>query len=335
MTRRNSNPYFDPAKYHHRPWGFRNPPGSPPGHRFTIELAREAAHFLGEIRRLVGHYPFPPEHVIAEQDALQLLQSIQAPHRVTWLGHASFLLHCRDRVILTDPYLTDYASPLPLRTTKRLVPAAISIRNLPTIDTILISHNHYDHLDAPALRQLAQRFPHALVVVPLGLRDLVREQGFSYVVELDWYDAHDDAGLCITAVPAVHASRRGVGDTNRTLWCGFRVQAADFSFYFAGDTAYGAVFREIGERLGPCDLGLVPIGAYQPRLLMAPVHATPEEAAQIGLDIQARQLIGMHWGTIRLTTEPMLEPAERFLAADCPLPRRVMRIGETLAFPIP
>lgn len=329
MSRR--NPYFDPTRYHHRPWGFRNPPGSPPGHRFSIELAREAAHFLGEIRRVVGHYPFPPEHVIPENEALQMLERINAPRKLTWLGHACFLLHCGGRVMLTDPYLTDYASPLPLRTTKRLVPAAISIRNLPAVDTILISHNHYDHLDAPALRQLAQRFPHALVCVPLGLRDLVREQGFRDVVELDWYDAHRDAELMITAVPAVHASRRGVGDTNRSLWCGFYLQVDGFTTYFAGDTAYGAVFREMGATLGPCDLGLVPIGAYQPRVLMAPVHATPEEAVQIGEDLQARRLIGMHWGTIRLTIEPMLEPPERFLAVDSPIPRQVMRIGETLA----
>jgi N-acyl-phosphatidylethanolamine-hydrolysing phospholipase D len=269
--------------------------------------------------------------VIAEADALALLQSVDAPNRITWLGHACFLLQCGGRAILTDPYLTDYASPLPLRSARRLVPAAISIANLPVIDTILVSHNHYDHLDSKALQQLARRFPHALVCVPLGLRDLVREQGFSHVVELDWYDEHRDDNLLVTAVPAVHSSRRGLGDTNRSLWCGFSIQAGHYSTYFAGDTAYGAVFREMGERLGPCDLGLVPIGAYQPRSLMAPVHATPEEAVQIGVDIQARRLIGMHWGTIRLTTEPMLEPAERFLATDHSIPRQVMRIGETMA----
>jgi L-ascorbate metabolism protein UlaG (beta-lactamase superfamily) len=106
---------------------------------------------------------------------------------------------------------------------------------------------------------------------------------------------------------------------------------ADYSVYFAGDTAYGKVFAEMGQQLGPCDLGLVPIGAYQPRILMAPVHATPEEAVRIGLDLGARQIIGMHWGTIRLTTEPMLEPAQRFLAAPGDIARKVMRIGETLA----
>ena len=331
MMLRNKNPYYDPAKYHHLPDGFRNPPGSPPGRRVTVEMAREAAHFLGELVRLTGDYPFPADHVIPTPQALAQMVGLDAPRKITWLGHACFLLQLHGRVVLTDPYLTDYASPIPLPTTRRLIPAAIPVAQLPVVDTILLSHNHYDHLDIAALVQLAQRFPHCLVCVPLGLRDLVQQQGFSHVVELDWYDVQRDADLQITAVPAVHTSRRGMGDTNRSLWCGFRVDIAGFSCYFAGDTAYGAVFQEMGQRLGPCDLGLVPIGAYQPRVLMAPVHATPEEALQIGVDLGARQLIGMHWGTIRLTTEPMLEPAQRFLTAQPDLPRRVMRIGETLA----
>ena len=328
---RRKNPYYDPAKYHHRPDGFRNPPGSPPGRVLTTELAREAAHFMGELIRLAGHYPFPDDHVIPEAQALEQMAQLIAPRKITWLGHASFLVQLDGRVLLTDPYLTDYASPVPSRATKRLVPPGIHIDNLPVVDTILISHNHYDHLDVRALKKLARRFPHALVCVPLGLRDLVQEQGFTHVVELDWYDLHQDQDLLVTAVPAVHTSRRGMGDNNRSLWCGFRCEMQDFSLYFAGDTAYGQVFAEMGSRLGPCDLGLVPIGAYQPRILMAPVHATPEEALQIGVDLGARQLIGMHWGTIRLTIEPMLEPAERFLAAPGAIPRRVMRIGETLA----
>jgi N-acyl-phosphatidylethanolamine-hydrolysing phospholipase D len=328
---RRKNPYYDPAKYHHRPDGFRNPPGSPPGHRITAELAREAAHFLGELVRLAGHYPFPDDHVIPQEQAIALLQAQTAPRTITWLGHASFLLQLDGRVLLTDPFLTDYASPVPSVAVKRLVPPGIAIEHLPVVDTVLISHNHYDHLDARALSLLARRFPHALVCVPLGLRDLVQKQGFTHVVELDWYDRHADRELVVMAVPAVHTSRRGIGDTNRSLWCGFRCEINDYSCYFAGDTAYGEVFADIGNRLGPCDLGLVPIGAYQPRVLMAPVHATPEDAVQIGVDLGVRQLIGMHWGTIRLTTEPMLEPAQRFLAAPGAVPRRVMRIGETLA----
>lgn len=328
---RKKNPYYDPSKYHHKPTGFRNPPGSPRGRRLTGELAREAAHFLGEMQRLVGHYPFPADHVIPEVESLRLWYSLGNVNKILWLGHACFLLQLDGRTILTDPYLTEYASPVPMRTTRRLVPAAIRIGQLPPVDTILISHNHYDHLDVPALRQLAARFADAQVYVPLGLRDLVGRQGFRRIVEQDWFDRHETAGLAVTAVPAVHMSRRGLMDTNTTLWCGFRCEVADYSVYFAGDTAYGATFADIGARLGPCDLGLVPIGAYQPRILMEPVHATPEEAVRIGEDLGARRLIGMHWGTIRLTTEPMLEPAERFMAASGAIPRQVMRIGESLA----
>lgn len=328
---RKKNPYYDPDKYHHKPTGFRNPPGSPRGWRLTRELAREAAHFLGEMQRLAGHYPFPADHVIPEAESLRQWQALGDANKILWLGHACFLLQLAGRTILTDPYLTEYASPVPLRTTRRLVPAAIRIGQLPAVDTILVSHNHYDHLDAPALKQLAARFPGARVHVPLGLGALMSSLGFRQITEQDWFDRHEHEALAVTAVPAVHMSRRGLMDTNSTLWCGFRCDVADYSVYFAGDTAYGATFADIGARLGPCDLGLVPIGAYQPRTLMAPVHATPEEAVRIGEDLGARRLIGMHWGTIRLTTEPMLEPPGRFLAAPGAIPRQVMRIGESLA----
>lgn len=327
------NPYFDPDKSHHKPTGFRNPPGSPRGRRLSAELAREAAHFLGEMRRMVRDpYPFPDDHVISETQALRRYHECPASHRVTWLGHASFLLTFAGVKVLTDPYLSDYASPLPMKMTRRLIPAAISEAHLPPLDVILISHNHYDHLDTVALRKLATVHGNAELVVPLGLKPLLSRFGFRHITELDWYDEYSVAGLRVHGLPAIHTSKRGVGDTNRSLWCGFRVSDESKSVYFAGDTAYGPVFQEIGERFNRFDLGLVPIGAYQPRVLMKPVHCTPEEAVQIGMDIGADHLIGMHWGTIRLTTEPMLEPKERFLAGSQAISRQVMSIGETLPF---
>ena len=169
-------------------------------------------------------------------------------------------------------------------------------------------------------------------MVPLGLKGSLARFGFRRITELDWYDTATIAGLTIDALPAIHTSKRGLYDTNRSLWCGFRLADSERSVYFAGDTAYGEVFRDIGERYQGFDLGLVPIGAYQPRSLMQPVHCTPEEAVQIGRDIGARHLVGMHWGTIRLSMEPMLEPRDRFLDAPDALSRQVMRIGETVAF---
>ena len=328
-----TNPYFDPDRPHHKPNGFRNPAGSPRGRRLSAELAREAAHFLGEMRRMVRDpYPFPDDHVIPEADALERYDSLPEPYRLTWIGHACFMVTFNGIRVLTDPYMSPYASPVPLKTTRRLVPAAIRETRLPPLDLILISHNHYDHLDSVSLKRLVQAHPQAQVVAPLGLKELLLRLGFTHITELDWYDSCERAGVEIQAVPAIHTSKRGIGDTNRSLWCGFRISSGDRSVYFAGDTAYGEVFQEIGARCGGFDLGLVPIGAYQPRILMKPVHCTPEEAIAIGRDIGARHLVGMHWGTIRLTTEPMLEPRDRFLGAADTLSRQVMKIGETISF---
>lgn len=331
---RRKNPYYDAEKFHHTPKGFRNPPGSPSMRVLSAEMAREAAHFLGEMRKALSDpYPFPTDHAIPKADALAQWAANREPYKILWLGHACFLLSFGGIHVLTDPFLTDYASPVPISTARRLVPAAIPVAELPPIHIILLSHNHYDHLDAPALKQLAKRFPRAHVVVPLGLQGMMQQAGFSRVQEGDWWDNVEVAGLKVTIVPAVHTSRRGLGDTNRSLWCGFAFGDASRQVFFAGDTAYGEVFRVIGDLCGPFALGLVPIGAYEPRMLMHSVHCNPEEAVRIGIDIRARHLVGMHWGTIRLTVEPMLEPKARFLADAEGPDRSVLRIGETMTMP--
>ena len=324
------NPWYNPDKPHHTRSGFCNPPGSPTRPPLSAEVAREAAHFAGELLRLAGKNPLPPDHVLPEDEALNGYRAAGDQDKILWLGHASFLIQLGGVTLLTDPYLTDYASPVPSRSTKRLVPPAVAIARLPPVDCILVSHNHYDHLDTRALGRLAARFGQAQVAVPLGLKSLLQKQGFSQVTELDWYADVKAASCQVTALPAIHMSRRGMFDLNKTLWCGFSLESEKRRIYFAGDTAYGPVFREIGDHFDGFDLGLVPIGAYQPRTLMSSVHTTPEEAVLIGEDIGARRLIGMHWGTIRLTTEPMMEPKERFLAANTHVPCGVLRIGETL-----
>lgn len=333
------NPYYNPQRYHHTESGFRNPPGSKIRPGLNPRSAREGARFAAELMRLAGDNPFPDDHVLDEETALRLYHQIGDCNKLLWLGHASFLIQLGHRTLLTDPYLTDYASPVPSRSTRRLITSAIAIENLPVVTDILISHNHYDHLDIKALRKLSRRFGDASVYVPLGLKSMVGKQGFGSVKgnnihELDWYDDHRENGLSVMAVPAIHTSRRGLNDNNLTLWCGFVIELEKYRVYFAGDTAYGPVFKdEMAGRIGPLDLGLVPIGAYQPRYLMEAVHATPEEAIAIGEDLGISQLIGMHWGTVRLTTEPMLEPRDRFLAAQSSVPRRVLRIGETVSLP--
>jgi L-ascorbate metabolism protein UlaG (beta-lactamase superfamily) len=220
----------------------------------------------------------------------------------------------------------------------RYAGTGISIDRLPPIDIIAVSHNHYDHLDMPSLRRLLKRNPQAVIVTALGCAPLFRRIGFGRIHELDWGQVATVGMIDITALPAVHFSSRGPFDRNHTLWCGFSISGHRRSVYFGGDTGWGEVFKPAGERFGPFDLGLVPIGAYDPRAVMQAVHADPEEALQIGLAMKAHTLAAMHWGTIALTTEPAFEPPERFLAAarDAGLADDrawVLKIGETRVIP--
>jgi L-ascorbate metabolism protein UlaG (beta-lactamase superfamily) len=229
--------------------------------------------------------------------------------------------------VLTDPYLSAYASPVQGLGPRRYAGTGIPLARLPKIDLILLSHNHYDHLDSTVLRQLARRNPETVVFVPLGLTPILKRLGFRSVHELDWGQARSESGATVTAVPAVHFSSRTPFDRNRTLWCGFKLEVNGRTIYFAGDSGWGGVFQHAGARFGPFDLALVPIGAYEPRPLMQAVHANPEEGLRIGLAMRARRIVAMHWGTIALTTEPAFEPPRRFLAA-----ARAAQLGEDRAW---
>jgi L-ascorbate metabolism protein UlaG (beta-lactamase superfamily) len=206
---------------------------------------------------------------------------------------------------------------------------------LPPIDTALITHNHYDHLDARTIARLPRK-DRIDVVAPLGLGGFFGGAGFASVGELDWYDSFRTGDLEITSVPAIHWSKRGLRDECRSLWCGYVLSSPSFRVYYSGDTGFGEIFNEIGTRLGGFDLGLAGIGAYEPRSVMRASHATPEEAAALLRAVRARSVLGMHWGSIVLSDENPFEPPVRFQAAarregydnDCVLQPR---IGETLA----
>jgi L-ascorbate metabolism protein UlaG (beta-lactamase superfamily) len=172
---------------------------------------------------------------------------------------------------------------------------------------VLLSHNHYDHCDRATLKRLARRFD-PTAVTPLGNGALLRSSGFRRVEELDWWDRAQATDLPITVTPAHHFSARGPFDRNRALWGGFVLETSGRRIYFAGDTAYTSAFAAIRQRFTPIDLALLPIGAYEPRWFMRSVHMNPEEAAQAHVDLQARQSIGMHFGTFQLTTEGIDEP---------------------------
>ncbi len=230
-----------------------------------------------------------------------------APAVVTFIGHATFLIQTAAGNVLTDPMYSERASPLPWLGPRRVRQPGVRFADLPPISTVLLSHNHYDHCDLPTLRRLAARFD-PLVITPLGNRRLVKSAGIRRVEELDWWQQTTTGASTITLTPAQHFSARTPFDRNRALWGGFVVNAPDFRFYFAGDTAYAPFFGDIRRRLGPIDLALLPIGAYEPRWFMQAVHMNPAEAVQAHVDLAAVQSIAMHFGTIQLTTEAIDEP---------------------------
>ena len=312
---------------HHTGNGFRNPPGSP-------ESGGDFGDWVGFFWRNANRdgSPPPPDHVLPRASVLRGLAL--DGDRITWLGHASFLLRLTGKTIVTDPFLSDYASPLPPLGPKRIAPPALRANELPPIDLLLLTHNHYDHMDLPSLDALPLASG-AQAIVPLGLGAYVANRGFASVTEIDWHNQVTIGGLSVTALPAIHMSKRGLFDRNQTLWTSYALRGSGCSIYVAGDTAYGPIFKEM-KPINGFDLGLVPIGAYEPRLLMRGVHTTPEEAVAIGRDLGISRLVAKHWGTIQLTDEPLFEPPGRFRTAAARAGYDdndvwVMKIGETRA----
>jgi N-acyl-phosphatidylethanolamine-hydrolysing phospholipase D len=193
------------------------------------------------------------------------------------------------------------------------VPPGIAFEDLPPIHIVLISHDHYDHLDLPTLERLV-RAHRPLIYAPLGVGTWLREQGVRDVVELDWWQRHHHRGLTVVATPAQHGSGRGLADQNLRLWSSWAVLGAERRFFFAGDTGYAADLAEIGRRLGPFDVAAIPIGGYSAFTARHPNHVNPEEAVQLFEDVGGRRLVPMHWGTFALNREPHREPPERLLA---------------------
>ena len=233
---------------------------------------------------------------------------------VTFIGHSTFLIQTGDGNILTDPMYSERASPVSFAGPRRVREPGVAFEDLPDISVVLLSHNHYDHCDLPTLRALERRC-HPLAIAPLGNRRLLEAAGLRRVLELDWWQASELASVTLT--PAQHFSSRNMFDRNRALWGGFLILAAGRRIFFAGDSGYGPHFRAIGERLGPIDLALLPIGAYEPRWFMKDIHMNPAEAVEAHLDLGSRRSIAMHFGTFQLTPEGIDEP--------------VIALGEALA----
>lgn len=292
-----------------------------------------------------GVAPNPPEgaFVIAKPDAAAPRNDADEL-RMTWVGHATFLIQLAGINILTDPVWSRRASPIGWAGPSRLVPAALAFDSLPPIDVVVLSHDHYDHLDSRTVRRLHTRFGSDLTwVSPLGYAPWLRGFGIDNVVELDWWEnahvATPGGVLDVRATPAQHWTKRSPFNERERLWAGFVLSAAGSSIYFCGDTGYFDGFTAIG-RLGPFVASLMPIGAYEPRWFMKPAHMNPEEAVRAWTELDAGGLfVGMHYATFRLTDEPALEPPLRtetaWRAAGLPPDRLwIPHHGETRIMPL-
>lgn len=239
----------------------------------------------------------------------RLPQGIPARHlAVTFIGHSTFLLQLPGLNILTDPVFATHAGPFGLLGPKRVRPAALRLGELPRIDVVLLSHNHYDHLDLAALRWLARHHRPAIVTT-LGNRAWLEQRNVGRLTELDWWQSHHPAAdLEVLCTPAQHFAARTPWDRCRTLWGGFMLRSAAGLVFFAGDSGWGPHFAEIQQRLGSPRLALLPIGAYEPRWFMEAVHVTPHQAVQAHRALGAHQSIGMHFGTFNLTDEGIDDP---------------------------
>jgi len=234
---------------------------------------------------------------------------------LTWVGHATFLIQLGGLNVLTDPVFSRRVSPLRFAGPERLAPLGLRLEELPPIDLVLLSHNHYDHLDEAAVRWLARANPALRFVVPLGVKAWFEARGIGGVVELDWWQDTRIGAATVTVLPAQHFSGRGPFDRNATLWCSLLLEVAGKKVFFGGDTGYSKDFADIGAAHPGIDLALLPIGAYEPNWFMRSVHVNPEEAVQMFRDLGVRHAAAMHWGTFRLTLEPLDEPPQRLVKA--------------------
>ncbi len=292
--------------------------------RWKLGLGPEEAYATSD----VAEPPYVPQFSTPGN----LGQPVADRLQVTWIGHSTFLIQYRGRNILTDPIFGN-CQPLPVAKLRRLAPPGVAFDALPKIDDVLISHSHYDHLDAPTISRLDPGMNYWL---PSGLAPWFDRRDIKRSRELAWWEsAMIGDGLELHSVPAQHFSGRTPFDRDRSHWCGWVLRSAERTLYFAGDTGYSQIFRDIGNRFGGFDLSIIPIGACKPRWIMGPIHVDPSEAVQIHRDVRSRQSIACHWGTFNLADEP---PGESPLALEEALveqgvPRddfRTLRFGETI-----
>ncbi len=326
------NPPLNHDKPHHVENGFRNP--HPHDHHNFRDFFRWQLRLGKREIRPVAKKDLPRRY--KPRRVKPNLDTLHSPDpsilQITWIGHTTFLIQAEGVNLLTDPIFSQRCSPLRFVGPRRKAPPGLHPSQLPPIDAVVISHDHYDHLDRQSILMLGNRPRYYL---PLGLSAWFRKRGLTNFEEKDWGDSTENGPLRLHCLPAQHFSGRSLFDRNRTLWCSWAIELAGRRIYFLGDTGYAPYFRETGERMGPFDCALIPIGAYRPRWYMNGIHVDTREAVQIHKDVQSRFSIASHWGTFKLAEEPAHEPphyldkvlAEEGISRDL---FRVLDFGETV-----
>ena len=294
---------------------FENPAGS-----FVAKSS--TADWLSFIsRRVLGsrnsYENILSQYTLGREEALKKLKQRQKEDFITWIGHATFFIRLDQKYILTDPFFSNVAGKYSIGPRRYSTPN-IGIEDLPKLDVLICTHNHYDHLDIKSLCTIRKKFGNKVqVFCPIGLSEYFQQCGFTAIREMNWnQQANVGKNLEIYCLPAIHNSGRSFFDKNKTLWCGFGLKTKSFCIYFAGDTAYHSkVFKEMRSTLKQCDVAILGIGAYEPETLLTQYHTNPEQAVQIALDIGAKNIVGMHWGMLNLSDEPVDEPIKRFCKA--------------------
>lgn len=322
-----------PMPAHHTETGFKN---------LYIDDVKKS--FFAVLKMRFFDKPWSNHEAFSDQIPWQPL-NLEAVHnppdqpQISWLGHSTFLIQYRGVNLLTDPVFSERTSPFGFIGPKRYTKHAVDYSELPQIDYVVISHNHYDHLDTDAIELLNGQAQAPKYYVPLGIKAWLLQENRQIqaqdVIEMDWHQTHQQDQIKMAAYPSQHWSARSLFDRFETLWASWRIQLGDFSVWFAGDTGYNErLFMELGELIPAVDLSLIPIGAYEPRGFMKPYHTNPEEAVLIHQHIETRYSIGTHWGAYPLTAEDPIDPPKRLkLAVEQaglkPNEFTVMEIGES------
>ncbi len=313
LITQSTNVNYDASKKHHTAEGFRNNYPHPTDQNFwKWQWERLTQNTVAKAPTAGWGSVLP-----SVKPDVTFLKANRSERTITWLGHATVLLQVNGVNIITDPVFSARTAPVQFAGPKREVPFMMTPDELPDIDIVFVSHNHYDHLDEGSILDFKSRFPKATYLIPIGLKPWFTARGVTNVRELDWWDSIELAGLKYTFTPAQHWSKRSLNDTNRSLWGGIVIEARDsanradsaWRFIYTGDTGYSQDFKDIAARFPEgFDWAAIPIGAYEPRWFMRAQHVNPDESVQVFQDLRAKEALSVHWGTWMLTDEALDQP---------------------------